>query len=292
MAECTLCPRRCGADRSTSQGRCGAGSLPRLARAALHFWEEPCISGESGSGAVFFSGCPLGCCFCQNRPISVGNFGKEVSVERLAEIFLELQQQGAQNLNLVSAAQYTPQVLEAVSLVRSHLQIPVVWNSGGYECCETLKMLEGLVDIYLPDLKFCDPMLAKRYANAPDYFEVASVAILEMHRQRPLLQLDEAGMLQKGVIVRHLVMPGGREDSRRILHWLAENLPLESFYLSLMRQYTPDVQSPYKELRRPVASGEYRPLAELAAELGFQGYTQDRASSKKEYTPSFDLTGI
>ena len=194
MTHCTLCPRECGAYRTTGRGRCGAGALPRLARAALHRWEEPCISGSDparGSGAVFFSGCPLRCCFCQNEKISSGGFGKEIPVSRLAEIFLELQEAGAWNINLVSAAQYLPQVIEALEQTRGRLEIPVVYNSGGYEKAESLRLLEGLVDIYLPDLKFMDPALAEACAGAPDYFAVASAAILEMARQTGPLRLGD-----------------------------------------------------------------------------------------------------
>lgn len=289
---CMLCPRGCGADRSREEGRCGGGALPRVARAALHAWEEPCISGSRGSGAVFFSGCPLGCCFCQNRTISAGNFGAEVSLERLEEIFLSLQAQGAHNLNLVSAGQYLPQVVQVLERVKDRLSIPVVYNTGGYETVEALRRLEGLVDVYLPDLKFFDPQVARRYADAPDYFPVASAAILEMYRQTGPLVLDEEGLLRRGLVVRHLVLPGNRRDSEQILRWLAANLPLDGFYLSLMRQFTPDPESPYKELRRRVATGEYRPLAELAGELGFSGFTQGRESAVGAYTPSFALEGV
>ena len=295
MTHCTLCPRECGADRTTGRGRCGAGALPRLARAALHRWEEPCISGcdpARGSGAVFFSGCPLRCCFCQNEQISSGGFGKEIPVSRLAEIFLELQEAGAWNINLVSAAQYLPQVIEALEQTRGRLEIPVVYNSGGYEKAESLRLLEGLVDIYLPDLKFMDPALAEACAGAPDYFAVASAAILEMARQTGPLRLGEDGMLKRGLIVRHLVLPGQRKDSAALLRWLAGALPTESFYLSLMSQYTPLRPQPLKALNRRVASLEYGYLQQLAQELGFQGFGQERTSAKEEYTPAFDLTGV
>ena len=195
---CTLCPRACGTDRTAGPGLCGPGELPRLARAALHRWEEPCVSGTRGSGAVFFSGCPLGCCFCQNRAISSGNRGAEVSPERLEEIFLELQDQGAHNLNLVSAGQYLPQVARVLGRVRGRLRIPVVYNTGGYERAEALRQLDGLVDVYLPDLKFYDPALAARYAAAPDYFPVAAAAIGEMLRQTGPVELDEEGLIRRG----------------------------------------------------------------------------------------------
>ena len=295
MTHCTLCPRECGADRTTGRGRCGAGALPRLARAALHRWEAPCISGSDparGSGAVFFSGCPLRCCFCQNEQISSGGFGKETPVSRLAEIFLELQEAGAWNINLVSAAQYLPQVIEALEQTRGRLEIPVVYNSGGYEKPESLRLLEGYVDIYLPDLKFYDPVLAESCAGAPDYFAVASAAIPEMFRQTGPLDQDQSGMLRRGVMVRHLVLPGQRKDSERLLRWLAGALPVGEIYLSLMSQYTPYRPMPVKALDRRVATFEYKWVREVADRLGFSGYGQERTSAKEEYTPPFDLEGV
>lgn len=294
LSHCTLCPRECGADRTLGPGRCGAASLPRLARAALHRWEEPCVSGgdpRRGSGTVFFSGCPLGCRFCQNHSISHENFGKEVSVSRLSEIFLELEEQGAWNINLVSATQYIPQVIETLEVVKGRLNIPVVWNTGGYEKAESLRLLEGYVDIYLPDLKFYDPILSGLCADAPDYFSVASAAILEMFRQVGPVQTDEDGMLRRGMMVRHLVLPGQRKDSERLLRWLAGAVPTEEILLSLMSQYTP-----YRPLEKPfnrrVASFEYNWVRDIAEELGFSGYGQERTSAKEEYTPPFDLTGV
>jgi len=295
LTHCTLCPRECGADRSRGNGRCGAGLLPRVARAALHRWEEPCISGADpsrGSGTVFFSGCPLGCGFCQNYPISVGNFGKEIAIPRLGEIFLELQEAGAWNLNLVSAAQFIPQVIEALDLVRDRLTIPVVYNSGGYEKVEALRLLEGYVDVYLPDLKFMDPALAEDCAAAPDYFPVASAAILEMVRQTGPVRLGEDGMIRRGVVVRHLVLPGERKDSERLLRWLAGAVPAGEIFLSLMSQYTPCRPQKRKALNRRLATFEYRWVRGIAEELDFTGYGQERTSAKEEYTPPFDLTGV
>lgn len=292
---CTLCPRECGADRTQGRGRCGAGMLPRLARAALHRWEEPCVSGTDpsrGSGTVFFSGCPLGCRFCQNRSVSLENFGKEVPVPRLGAIFLELQAQGAWNLNLVSAAQYLPQVIEALDLVRGRLQIPVVYNSGGYEKVESLRLLEGYVDIYLPDLKFMDPALGTDCAGAPDYFEAASAAILEMVRQAGPPRMGADGMLRRGVIVRHLVLPGERRDSERLLRWLAGAVPVEDVLLSLMSQYTPCRPMGRKALNRRLSTFEYNWVRDIAQELGFSGFGQERSSAREEYTPPFDLTGV
>lgn len=295
FTRCTLCPRECGANRTRGTGRCGAGLLPRLARAALHRWEEPCISGVDparGSGTVFFSGCPLGCCFCQNYPISRQNLGREVPVSRLAAIFLELQEQGAWNINLVSAAQYIPQVAEALELVKTRLHIPVVYNSGGYEKAESLRFLEGYVDIYLPDLKFFDPALADTCAAAPDYFAAASAAIPEMFRQTGPIRMGEDGMLRRGVIVRHLVLPGQRRDSEKLLRWLAGAVPVGEIYLSLMSQYTPYRPMPQKALNRRVATFEYNWVRDIAEELRFSGYGQERTSAREEYTPPFDLEGV
>lgn len=290
---CTLCPRKCKADRTVSAGYCGGGAHVRVARAALHDWEEPCISGAKGSGTVFFSGCCLKCCFCQNYPVSVGNFGREIPVSRLAEIFLELQEKGAHNINLVSAAHYVPWVLEALETVKDRLHIPVVYNSGGYERVETLKMLEGAVDIYLPDLKYIDKVKSKTYSQAEDYFEIASQAVLEMHRQAPKLVFDENGLLKKGLIIRHLVMPGGKEDSIAVMQWIAAHFPADSILVSCMSQYTPCYRSvEHPEINRRVYTLEYRRVLEVIDELDLHGYMQEKSSAKKEYTPDFDLTGI
>ena len=291
---CRLCPRECGADRTVkdARGLCGGGSLPRLARAALHQWEEPCISGDRGSGTVFFSGCPLGCCFCQNREISAGNFGREISVGRLSEIFLELQDQGAHNINLVSPTQYTPWIVRALEDVRGKLDIPVVWNTGGYERVGTLRMLDGLVDIYLPDLKYKSAELAGRYSGAPDYFEQASAAILEMFRQTGKIRMGKDGTLERGLVIRHLCLPGARRDSWAVLEWIAENLPADGILISLMSQYTPYRPLPYKELNRRISSFEYNTVVDKALELGLRGFMQERSSAKEEYTPPFDLEGV
>ena len=290
---CRLCPRECGADRTgEGRGRCGGGSLPRVARAALLQWEEPCISGSRGSGTVFFSGCPLGCCFCQNREISVGNFGREISVRRLSEIFLELRDQGAHNINLVSPTQYAPWIAEALREVRGELKIPVVWNTGGYERVEALRQMEGLVDIYLPDLKYRSGELAQRYSGAADYFERASQAILEMFRQVGEIRMGEDGILEKGVVIRHLCLPGARKDSMAVLDWIAGNLPRDGILISLMSQYTPYRTLPHKELNRRISTFEYNTVVDHALELGLDGFMQERSSAKEEYTPPFDLEGI
>ena len=292
---CTLCPRCCGADRRTETGRCGAGNTLRAARAALHRWEEPCISGEDtarGSGTVFFCGCTLGCVFCQNGSISHGGEGQEITDRRLSEIFLELQAQGAYNINLVTPTQYLPWIEEALRLCGDRISVPVLYNTGGYEREETLRRLEGKVQIYLPDLKYYDCTLSARYSAAPDYFAVASLALREMFRQVGAVRFDENGILQSGMVVRHLVLPGAFRDSLRLLDWLAEEFDPEAIRLSIMSQYTPPADIAIRELQRPVFTYEYRKVCEHAAELGFLGYTQQRSSADAAYTPPFDGTGL
>lgn len=295
LSRCTLCPRACGAARLGGKtGRCGGGAKARLARAALHYWEEPCISGEEGSGTVFFSGCALGCCYCQNHTISQENQGLEVSDQRLAQIFLELQAQGANNINLVTAGHYLPQVLAALDLARPQLHIPVVYNSSGYETVESLRLLEGYVDIYLPDLKYLDPQRAGAYSAAPDYPQVAKAALQEMFRQVGPVQWDDRGMLRRGMIVRHLVLPQGLEDTRAVLSWLAENLPLEQVLVSVMSQYTPFYHSSrFPELGRRLSQEEYDQVLDLLEELGIgEGFVQELSSAQEEYTPDFALQGV
>lgn len=293
---CTLCPRRCGVDRTKTRGYCQSGTLPKVARAALHFWEEPCISGETGSGTVFFSGCTLKCVFCQNYQLSHENFGREITVSHLADIFLRLQEQGAANINLVTATHYLPSVLEALDLARPQLAIPIVYNCGGYEQPETIRALEGYIDIYLPDLKYYDPVLSEKYSGAKDYFTYASRSIQEMIRQTGNLQWNDENpaLLTKGVILRHMVLPGAREDSIRLLHWIHDNLPPHSFLLSLMSQYTPFYRSKeFPEINRRITTYEYEKVLDTAIELGLtDGYMQKKSSAKEEYTPPFDLSGV
>lgn len=290
MDGCILCPRQCGVDRTERVGYCGSGSLPKVARAAKHHWEEPCISGTEGSGTVFFSGCTLGCVFCQNREISRGGIGREVTVEHLADIFKRLEGQGVHNLNLVTPTHFTPQILQALELAKS--TVPVVMNCGGYERVETLLQWEGKVQVYLPDLKYFSPELSAKYSAAPDYFAVASKAILEMHRQQPQL-VWEGDLLKQGLIIRHLVLPGCMKDSLQILDFLDNHLPKDSFLLSLMSQYTPTENcKKFPEINRRVTTYEYRKVADRAAELGFFGFAQDRRSAKEEYTPPFNLEGV
>ena len=290
MDGCILCPRLCGVDRTERVGYCGSGSLPKVARAAKHHWEEPCISGTEGSGTVFFSGCTLGCVFCQNREISRGGTGREVTVEHLADIFKRLEGQGVHNLNLVTPTHFTPQILQALELAKP--TVPVVMNCGGYERVETLRQWEGKVQVYLPDLKYFSPELSAKYSAAPDYFAVASKAIMEMHRQQPQL-VWEGDLLKRGLIIRHLVLPGCMKDSLQILDFLDNHLPKDSFLLSLMSQYTPTENcKQFPEINRRVTTYEYRKVADRAAELGFFGFAQDRRSAKEEYTPPFNLEGV
>lgn len=292
IKNCELCPRKCHADRTQSLGFCGGGNNLKLARAALHFGEEPCISGKNGSGAVFFSGCTLKCCYCQNFKISAENFGKEINVQRLSDIFLELQSEGANNINLVSATQYLPWVIKALDIVKHKLLIPVVYNTSGYETIETIKMLDGYVDIFLPDLKYKSPELSKKYSLAQDYFEVATKAIKQMFAQvgKPVFYGD---LLKKGVVVRHLTLPNARKDSTQIINWLKDNFKTDEIMVSLMSQYTPFYKSSeHKEISRRISTFEYNSILDVVVDSGFMGYCQEKSSAKEEYTPEFDLTGV
>ena len=289
---CSLCPRSCGADRTKAQGLCGGGARIRAARAALHLWEEPCLSGSRGSGTVFFSGCSLGCIYCQNYRISAENFGKELSTEELAAVFCRLEAQGAHNLNLVTATHYRPWVQEALHLARPG--IPVVWNTGGYETLDSVDALAGDVDVYLTDVKYRSPQLAQRCSNAPDYFDVSIAAAKRMIEQVGPPVFDEDGMLIRGVIVRHLALPGCVEDSVAVLRALAETLPRGSFLVSVMSQYTPFYKAKEeKPFSRRISTYEYRKVVNTAVELGLtDGYMQEKSSAREEYTPPFDLEGI
>lgn len=293
-SQCCLCPRMCRADRTTASGYCKAPAGILAARAALHFWEEPCISGTQGSGAVFFSGCTLRCCFCQNYKISRAPQGKSISSERLSEIFLELQEQGAHNINLVTATHYLPWILPALDMVKKQLHIPVVYNCGGYERLETIQALRSYVDIWLPDLKYFSSDLSRRYSQAPDYFDRASAAIRQMILQTGTPVFDAQGIMQKGVIIRHLVLPGQKEDSLQLIKWMAEELPKKQFYISLLSQYTPYEKNPdFPELNRRITSYEYQKVVDTALESELeQGFMQKRTSAKEEYTPSFAYQGL
>ena len=288
---CTLCPRRCGAERTDTRagGLCGMPAAPVVARAMLHQWEEPCLVGDHGAGCVFFSGCNLRCCFCQNGTISREGFGKPISVERLRDIFRELIAQGAACLDLVTPTHFTPAILEALG--DEKWPVPVVWNCGGYESVETLRLLEGKVQVYLPDLKYALPGPAKRYSGAEDYFERASAAILEMYRQTGPCVLED-GRLKRGVVIRHLQLPGELENTRRCIDWVAETFRPGEVLFSLMSQYTPQpgAKGP---LARHVTGAEYRAAVAYMENCGItDGYTQKRTSAREEYTPDFDLRGV
>ena len=289
---CRLCPRECGVYRSASRGFCGMGEAPRLARAALHQWEEPCISGERGSGTVFFSGCNLRCVFCQNHEISRSKLGKTVSVERLADIFLELQNKGVHNINLVTPTHYTDAIIKA--LERAKLRIPVAWNSSGYDSVESLKKLEGLVRIYMPDFKYMDSQLAKRYSAAPDYPETAKAAIREMFRQTGPFVLDDEDMLQSGVLIRHLILPGAEDNSRAVIDFVAENFPGDDILFSLMAQYTPMPNTErFPELQKTVSAETNDALVEYMTRRGiYNGFWQEPCSATDDMIPDFDLTGV
>lgn len=292
FTSCTLCPRKCGADRVNGTGFCGVGDKLRVAKAYLHMWEEPCLSGTNGSGTVFFSGCNLRCRFCQNYKISAESFGAEITVERLAEIFLELCDKGAHNINLVTPTHFVPQIISALDIAKPRLNIPVVYNCGGYESAETLKMLEGYIDIYLPDFKYGDNEIAQKYSAAPDYFRVCTAAIEEMLRQTGAPRFD-GDLLKRGVIIRHLTLPTHRFDSVRVLEEIKRRYGTENVLLSLMSQYTPFYKSSeFKELDRRISTFEYNFVADKASELGFNGFMQERSSAKEEYTPDFDLYGV
>ena len=288
---CTLCPRRCGAERTDTRagGLCGMPAAPVVARAMLHQWEEPCLVGDHGAGCVFFSGCNLRCCFCQNGTISREGFGKPISVERLREIFRELIAQGAACLDLVTPTHFPPAILEALG--DEEWPVPVVWNCGGYESVETLRLLEGKVQVYLPDLKYALPEPAKRYSGAEDYFERASAAIREMYRQTGPYVLED-GRLKRGVVIRHLQLPGELENTRRCIDWVAETFRPGEVLFSLMSQYTPQpgAKGP---LARHVTGAEYRAAVAYMENCGItDGYTQERTSAREEYTPDFDLRGV
>lgn len=294
IENCRLCPRNCGVNRKKTHGFCKEKNKLRAARAALHHWEEPCISGTRGSGTVFFSGCTLKCCYCQNYSISQGDVGKEITTQKLTDIFLSLQEQGAHNINLVTPTQFLPWILPALEAVRPKLHIPVIYNCGGYEKPELIYLLKGYIDIYLPDFKYYDSGLSLRYSGAKDYFQIASRAIPAMIEQTGPPIFDSQGLLKKGVIIRHMVLPGCRKDSSAILNWLCHNLPKDSFLLSLLSQYTPFYKSSlYPEINRRITTYEYSRVLEEALDLGLdRGFMQEKSSAKEEYTPPFNLEGL
>lgn len=293
MLPCSLCPRRCGADRAAGQtGFCGAPETPVVARAAPHFGEEPCISGTRGSGAVFFAGCNLRCVFCQNYALSRNQLGREITVQRLRDIFLELRDQGVHNINLVTPSHDARAIAQALDGLE--LGVPVVWNSSGYESVETLRMLEGLVQIYLPDLKYADAALAARYSAAPDYPETARAAILEMFRQTGPFRMDGDGLLQSGVLIRHLILPEQGDNSRRVIDWVSDTFEPGDVLFSLMSQYTPMGElAAFPELRHTVSpalnAAIYAHLLDSRIEDGFY---QDLEAATGEMIPKFDGTGV
>lgn len=284
---CSICPRKCGALRDGAhRGFCGVGQDPVIARAAPHFWEEPCISGVRGSGAVFFAGCSLGCVFCQNHAISAGGLGRTVTSDRLRDIFRELEAQGVHNIDLVTGSHFLPAILKALDPPPA---VPVVWNTGGYELPQSLRALSGKVQVYLPDMKYMDGALAGSLSGAADYPVIAQAAIREMFRQTGPYELDEDGMLIRGVMIRHLVLPGQLDNTFAVLDWIRETFRDGDVLVSLMSQYTPNgVGGP----DRPLTEEEYRRAADYMAALGLlEGYTQDLASAEAAYTPPFDGTG-
>lgn len=289
---CNLCPFNCNVDRIDTLGKCKCGSLPKLALASIHNWEEPCISGENGSGTVFFSGCNLSCIFCQNHEISHSGFGKEVSIERLANIFLELQNKNVNNINLVSPTPYVHQIIKALDIAKTNgLKIPVVYNTNSYENVETIKKLNGYVDIYLPDLKYFDNNIALEYSRVPNYFDTASKAILEMASQVPNNIFNDSGIMQKGIIIRHLILPGNVTQTKKILNWIKNSLP-EDIYISIMAQYFPTYKAKeHKILNRKISKREYEIVLNMLDDFE-NGYIQELSDCEEEYVPHFNLDGI
>ncbi len=292
LEKCSLCAHQCKVNRNQTLGICQCGVLPKLAKAYLHQWEEPCISGENGSGTIFFSGCNLKCIYCQNYQISHENFGKEVSIQRLSEIFLELQEQKASNINLVSPTPYVPQIIEALSIAKKNgLILPIVYNTGNYETVETIQSLSGYVDIYLPDLKYYHEETAVKYSKAPNYFSIATRNILEMKKQVPQDIFREDKTMQKGLIIRHLVLPSHLGETKHILEWIKNNLSKDT-YISVMMQYFPAFKA--KEdalLSRKLSKREFLMVQKMVQDFE-NGYIQELSSFEEEYVPHFDLRGI
>ena len=292
---CLLCPRKCGINRRTGQtGVCGVSSEIKVARAALHYWEEPCISGKRGSGAVFFSGCSLHCVFCQNREISDGKEGKVISKERLSDIFMELADKGANNINLVTPGQYIPDIVWAVNDAKSRgMKLPIIYNTSGYENVTELKLLEGIVDVYLPDFKYMDSTLSAMYSRAKDYPSVAKQALSEMVRQQPDVVIDNAtGLIQKGVIVRQLLLPGHVNDAKAVLKYLYDTYH-DHVYISMMSQFTPIALKDYPEINRTVTKREYERLVNYALEIGItNAFIQEGDVAKDSFIPAFDCEGV
>lgn len=290
---CRLCPRSCGADRTRSTGFCGQSDRLTAAKAYLHMWEEPCISGKRGSGTVFFSGCNLGCVYCQNGEIARSEKGFEITAARLAEIFIKLQDKGAENINLVTPTHFTPHIIEALDIVKPRLGIPVVYNCGGYESVDTLRLLDGYIDIYLPDFKYMDGNIAKRYSRAADYPQVVKAAVREMVRQTGSCLFDEGGMMKSGVIVRHLVLPGQTENSKRVIEYLYNEYG-NNIYMSIMNQYTPVREfTDFPELNEKVTAAEYDEVLDFAVGIGVENaFIQEGGTVSESFIPVFDGEGI
>lgn len=290
LEKCTLCPHECNVNRLNGEiGRCRALDKVKIALADLHYYEEPCISGETGSGTVFFSGCNMSCKFCQNFKVSQEGLGKEIEVEELAEEFLKLQNRKANNINLVTGFMYIPQIIEAIKIAKNKgLNIPIVYNSSGYEKVESLKMLEGYVDVYLPDFKYFDNEIAKKLSGINNYKEIAQEALKEMYRQVGEPQFDENGMIKKGLIIRHLVLPNHMENSKNVLKWIKENID-SNVYLSLMAQYFPTYKAlETKDINRKLNNEEYEEIEAYVFELNFNGYMQDLEDNEEQYVPDFE----
>lgn len=285
---CNLCPRNCNINREKEHGYCHANNKLKIARASLHYYEEPCISGTNGSGAIFFTYCNLKCIFCQNYEISTKNIGKEISIEKLSDICLNLQNQGANNINLVTPTHYIPLIKEALIKAKNKgLTIPIIYNTSGYEKVSSLKLLEGLIDIYIPDLKYKSEILGKKYSNAPDYFNITTKAIKEMYRQVGKPKFSKEGIMQKGLIVRHLAIPENEKDSKEILSYLY-NTYKNNIYISLMNQYTPIRKTKYNELNRKLSKKEYYNLIDYAISLGIENcFVQEEGTQKKSFIPDF-----
>ncbi len=292
MPICNACPRKCNVERNIGEFSRGFCKMPYnavLARASLHLWEEPVISGERGSGAIFFSGCNLRCVFCQNFEISHENFGKQVSKSEFIDIVKRLENQGAHTINLVNPTHFVPFIKEVFNEYKP--SVPVVYNTGGYDDVESIRSLDGLIDVYLPDLKYFDSDVSKKYSNAENYFEKASKAVLEMQRQVGKSVIKD-GIMQKGLIIRHLVLPKNTDQSIKILRWIKDNLPIDT-YISLMSQYVPYVKTEYKELNRRIVTAEYQKVIDEFERLGFEnGFMQERSSAQTDFIPKFDLSGV
>lgn len=292
LEKCSICPLKCGVNRNKYSGRCGASKNIKIALASLHYFEEPCISGKNGSGTVFFSNCNLKCVYCQNYKISHLGFGKEISISHLADIFLSQQERGANNINLVTPTMYVPHIISAIKIARSKgLSIPIIYNSSGYESIDTIKSLSGYIDVYLPDFKYYFSDIAKKYSNVENYFEIASSAILEMYKQVGDPVFDSNGIIKRGMIIRHMILPNNVENSKMVLKWINDNLS-NKVYISVMAQYFPTYKAcEYPEINRKITAEELDLVWDYASSLGFEnGFIQELGEHEEEYVPDFDLS--